>query len=82
MWKLDDDITCCDIRYEVPLLQNDPGMSDDLPVSEHFQLLPALLCLKSSCCIQQTDVASPTHTPLHDSLTVGRIYFRFLVIVK
>jgi len=43
VWKLDDDIPCCDIRYEVPLLQNNPGISDDLRVSEHCQLLPVLL---------------------------------------
>ena len=39
MWKLDDDIPSCDMHYEVPLLQNDLGMSDDLPVSEHCQPL-------------------------------------------
>jgi len=33
------------VRYEVPLLQNDAGISDDLPVSEHCQLLSVLLCL-------------------------------------
>lgn len=45
MCELEDDIPCCVIRYEVPLLQNDLGISDDLPVSEHCQLLPVLLCL-------------------------------------
>jgi hypothetical protein len=45
MWKLDDNIRCCDIRYEVPLLQNDPGIADDSPASERCQLLPVLLCL-------------------------------------
>ena len=77
--KLDDDIPCCDIHYEVPLLQNDPGIFDDLPVSEHCQLLSVMLCLNNVCCIQQTDVASPAHTPLHDRLTVGRISFRLLL---
>jgi hypothetical protein len=45
MWKLDDDILSCDVPYEVPVLQNDPGISDDLPVSEHCQLLLVLPCL-------------------------------------
>ena len=81
MWELDDDIPCYDIRYEVPLLQNDPGISDDLPVSEHCQLLPVLLCL-TAVAVFNRRVASLTHTPLHDRLTVGRISFRLLVIVN
>jgi hypothetical protein len=81
LWKLDDDIPCYDILYEVPLLQNDPGISDYLLVSEHCQLLPVLLCL-TAVAVFSRRVASPTHTPLHDRLTVGRISFRLLVIVK
>jgi hypothetical protein len=47
MWKLDDDILSCDVRNKFPVrvLQNDLGISDGLPVSEHCQLLLVLPCL-------------------------------------